>query len=252
MQSLPLTRRKTQLDLLSAACGCRQRAHVAQPATDAAGPTVNTRFLALESDGLLLEWPAGSDASRMVEGETVEVSWEHQGERYTFRTQSIGQVWWNCPRRGDIPVWKLGLPLRVQAKQRRTHCRVSLSDLDPIPVRFTSTADSHAAFVARLVNVSPGGLGALAAADEYPDVSVGDLHWAEFELPGQPGRFEFVVRCVHANALSPGGATVVGCAFCPTDDASAHSRQLERIQDFVLSRQYARRRREHAYCAGGD
>ena len=251
MSQLSLTRRRTQLELLSAVCAAHQRAQYVIADSFGSAAARNTRFLALESDSLLLEWPISGTDDLLTPGTLISITFEYEDEPYTFTVRSLERVWWDSPERGATAAWKLAVPLRLESRQRRAYGRVSLSDLAPIPVRFTSTADPQATFVGRLINLSTGGFGAVAPADEDPDVGVGDLHWAAFELPDGNGPCEFVVRCVHANTLEPSGTTVLGCALCPADDGDTHRSQVERIERFVHARHSARQQRGHTSPVGG-
>lgn len=243
MPSPCLTRRRTQLELLSAMCAGRQRARVCVPGQDPGKTTVNTRFLALEDESLLLEWPLSPLGVLAGNGRELEVFFEHEGERFAFRSAGLGRVWWVCPRRGHVAAWSMELPLRIDRRQQRSNFRVSLADLAPIPVHFTCTADEASGFAARLVNISAGGLGAVAQADQPATAAVGELHWVRFRLPSQGSPFEFVVRIKHVHTLDPSGTVVLGCVFCGGDDASTQRAHVRRIEQFVAERQRAQLRR---------
>ena len=79
MIAAPLTRRKTQLELLAEACGQRRRARVARAERSYEHVLANTRFAALEPQALLLEWPSVAPAPADAEGCLVDVFFEVAG-----------------------------------------------------------------------------------------------------------------------------------------------------------------------------
>jgi c-di-GMP-binding flagellar brake protein YcgR len=251
MAAPPLTRRKAQLELLAQACQKSHRARVVLAGRASPGPATNTRFLALEPDGVLLQWPADGLNDIPASGATVEVFFEHAGQRYGFRTQTRDRVWRACDREEEGTAWKLALPLRVEYRQQRQHFRVSLADLGPIPADCTSVANEQHSFAGELQSISPGGLRVSAARTDAGALGAGELLWTEFELPGQTGPFEFVVRVAHATLNEESNRVVFGCMFCPGEDCTSHHAQLDRIERFVAQRERARLRRANRRDAGG-
>jgi hypothetical protein len=246
-----LTRRRVQLDLLAEACEHRLRARVtlAGPARDA--QPVNTRFLALEPDALLLEWPLGGARHIPVHDAVVDVFFERKPKHFTFRTPTLGRVWWWCERRGKVAAWRLAPPLHVEPGQQRAHYRVSLADLGPVRARFTSVADPDRGFAADVTNISGGGLGATASIASAGAPRVDELFWARFKLPDDRQPLEFVVRLVHSRELKHNGTVVLGCTFCPGEDPAVYRDRLVRIERFVLARDLAKARRIKQRDAGG-
>lgn len=250
MSPTNLTRRKTQIELLAALCQQRVRVRIARARQGHEPVTVHTRFLALEPESVLLEWPLGDTADIAISGDHADVFFEHQRQRYAFRTQTRGRVWHQCPRRGQVAAWRLAMPLRIERKQQRAHYRVSLADLDPITVCVTNVPDPEWVFEARLANVSPGGLGLVAWADDNVGEPLSEMFWAKFELPGQPP-LEFVVRVVHANTIGENEKVVIGCMFCPGDDPALYRDQVCCIEQFAAKRERAQLRRISAQRGRG-
>jgi len=239
MPTLCLTRRKTQLELLARLCDGRCRAVVSPPAASAASGEVATRFLALESDGVLLEWPLSRVDDAVIVDATVTVLFDYDGQAFTFRTETYGRVWWTCPERGPVAAWKLRLPLRIDERSRRRHNRMPFAELDDIAAAFTSVADPTRRFTARLRNFSAGGLEAVAIGGGDVPVQPGGSYWVQFVLPGDDPALEFVVRVAHTHPQPRDGTVVFGCTFCPGDDPALRRRGFERIEQFVSRRRCA-------------
>lgn len=250
MPTLCLTRRKTQLELLALLCDGRRRAVVIPPAVSAASGEVATRFLALESDGVLLEWPLSKVDDTVIVDATVTVLFDHDAQPYAFRTETYGRVWWTCPQRGAIAAWKLRLPLRIEERPPRRHSRVPLAELGDVTARFTSVANPTRHFAARLQDLSAGGLQAVAGGGCDVPVRQGESFWVRFHLPGNDAALEFVVRVAHTRGPSRDGTVVFGCTFCPGDDPAPRQQGLERIEQYVARRRAGTEARQPALGRG--
>ncbi len=241
--ALLVTRRRAQHDLLAKACEHRQRARLVLAGLAVEAPPINTRFLALLSDALLLEWPLGGAKYIPPRDALIDVFFEHAQKRYTFRSTTQGREWWWCERRGGVAAWRLTLPLRVEPGQQRAHYRISLADLDPVRVRFADVSDPARSFVAGVTNLSAGGLGAIASQADAAAVAVNDLLWTTFRLPDDCEIFEFIVRVMHRRDVPHNATTVLGCMFCPGEDPELHRDRIVRVQRFVAARDLAKARR---------
>lgn len=231
MAVLALTRRKTQLAMLAEACRTRRRARVAQraPQTDDPG-SIETRFLALQPDAVLLRWPSQGTGRIAARGATVEVVFQHQQQLLGFRAPAQGPVWHPRASGGPVRAWKLAVPLCIEPREPRRDRRIALDGRTPIDARCTSTADNQRSFTARLRDLSTGGFRISASLGEAGWVQRGDVLWACIALPGGDGSAEFVARVVHAHASAPHGIVVLGCRFCPRDDSTEHDRQWARLR----------------------
>jgi len=224
-----LTRRKTQLELLALLCAQRRRACVVLPD----GGEANTRFLALEADGVLLEWPLNGVEAAAAGGATVTVLFEQGDCGYRFRTETTGRVWWQDARRGQVAAWRLRLPLRIEPRRARRHLRLSLAGLPPVFGRFSSATDPLRAFTVQLRNLSPGGLQGSTDSAAAGILHPGDLFWVEMDLPDQCERCVFLARIAHAQREPRRGVTVFGCTFCGGEDPLAHEESLARVERFL-------------------
>ncbi len=252
MPTLCLTRRKTQLELLAQLCQERHRVDIVPPATAPTSDAIPARFLALESDGVLLEWPPGGVDDALVVDATITALFEHEQRSYAFRTETYGRVRWTCPRRGPVAAWKLRLPLRIDERPPRRHTRLRLSELGAIAARFTSVAEPDRRFAVRLQDLSAGGLQAVVSGRPGVAVRPGELYWTQFALPGEDDVLEFVVRVAHTRVSPQDGALVFGCTFCPGDDPTPRRRQLERIERYVSRRREAGHDRPASLSGRGE
>lgn len=251
MAALCLTRRKTQLELLAEACRQRHRARVLLPRPAEDEFVANTRFLALTRSTLLLGWPSCALGDDIVRDAPVEVHFEHDKQRFAFRTQSRGCASWRGPQRCQAPAWELNVPLCVERREQRTCRRVSLTEVGEIAARFTSVTNPSCTFTVQLTNVSGGGLGGTAPLPAARSARLGDLFWTDFELPEGSQPLEFIVRLVHAREVARQDKVAIGCTFCPAEDPATRRDQLRRLEQFVARHERATPRPRGLHGAGG-
>ncbi|HPM22779.1 MAG TPA: PilZ domain-containing protein [Phycisphaerae bacterium] len=251
MAVLSFRRRKTQLRVLELACDERRRARVAFVSRAHAGKEVHTRFLALQGDTVLLEWPTQPPADLPTEGAPADIYFTHEGETVACHTQTRGRVWWRCERRGRVAAWRMSLPTCVEQRQQRRHYRVSLADLEPIYASVTKVRGEPCSFPVRLHDISAGGMRATAALNHGRQIKAGDVYWARFNLPGDPQPIEFVMRITHARVVTQSESVVLGCMFCAGEDPDLHTQQVQRVEQFVTARERAKLRRVIVHDGGG-
>jgi c-di-GMP-binding flagellar brake protein YcgR len=167
------------------------------------------------------------------------VYFEHDGQRFAFRTHVIGPDTWRDARL-ELAAWKLELPEKVERKQQRDHYRVSLLDLGEIPVTFARVDDTDNTFEATLLNISAGGISARAALSLADRISSHEPYWTQFHLPHEPTRFAFVIRVMHVRPNEQQKIVLLGCRFCQLDDPRLHQAQLRRFERYIAGRQRAR------------
>jgi hypothetical protein len=235
------TSRRRQLDLLLRACARAERVRLAVVPADDPADSATTRLLALDDSALLLYWPGTRRISaRLTRGAMVEVQFSHDEGRYSFKAQVRGRAARRLPGRGLVSALVLSLPLRVERKQQRAGFRTCLAALDPpLHARCTSMVGRDIGFALHITNVSPGGLGGTTTDPAAGRVNVGDLFWAEFDLPGDERKTELVIRLAdyHTTQRSEGQNTQLGCAFCPSDDPLTHQDSLRRLERFIREQQ---------------
>ncbi len=233
MAAPTLTRRKMQLATLAAACRQRRQARVARLSAAGGGPLA-LRFLALQPDAVLLQWPPHGTGTIAASGAAVEVRFQDAGRVLGFRTTTRGRV--QCARDmgGAIQAWKLALPLCVEPRQPRQHIRATTSAAAPLAVCCTSVTNLGHSLTARLHDLSTGGLRIRAPQHEAQWAQPGEVIWTSIALPDGSGNVEFVARVLHARAGQPDGTVLLGCRFCPRDDSTVHDRQLAQLRQFLV------------------
>jgi c-di-GMP-binding flagellar brake protein YcgR len=132
---------------------------------------------------------------------------------------------------------KLSLPIRIDHRQQRQSCRISLAALAPIQARLTSMLDADRELDCRLLNLSGGGIAAQARWNAIESFAIGEIFWIEFDLPNVSERFEFAVRLAHRRRTEDRERGIVGWAFCGGDDQMDNYDKLERISRAIASMQ---------------
>lgn len=238
-----LVRRKAQLALLAAACERQEPARVRiRGVHPASAEPHDSHMLALQPDGLLLDWNGGP-----VPSGRVSVAFGHRGHQYSLDAESRGVVELPGATRRASAI-KLGLPLRLIRRSTRRSVRYSLADRPVVIASFHGVLDARLCFEARIDNLSGGGMCVVTADGRAAAAPLATLCWVEFVLGGDdgPARFEFVVRLTRAEPL-PDGAARLGWAFQPGDDGELHDRRLREIERLLAPGQRAVGK-EHAGC----
>ncbi len=235
MSALALTSRKTQLALLERACRARCAARITLSGSGRAGDDwVQTRFRALEPDALVMQWPSGGTGSVAPDGATVDVFFHDADRLLGFRSETRGRV--SIGRDGAAPraAWKLAIPLCVEPREQRRHARIRLDGARPVHALCTSVLGGERRFATVVHDLSRGGFQASASVREAGWTRPGDLFWASFALPGALRPVEFVARVAHLRTCETEGTVLLGCRFCPVDDATEHNRHLARLWQFLV------------------
>ncbi len=234
MSLLTLERRRTQIELLADVCKSHSCARIALRSAGAPATTFATRLLCLERNALWVEWPASETAQAVQPGLSAEVFFDHQGHRFAFTAQMHGRFERSFDALGERVALKLSLPSRIERKQQRESLRVSLAAVGPVTSRLTSMLDSERTLECRLLNLSQGGLAGMANWEAIDSLAIGEVFWAEFELPGDCEMYEFAVRLAHRRRRGKDPKRgILGLAFCGGDDQSGNREKLDRIRRFV-------------------
>lgn len=236
MALVSVTRPHEQSDLLQGACAARRRARLVA-ARGMNQETIYSRFIAVHANHVLVELPSRGTGNIAPRGALLNVQFEHDNERYVFRTETQGRVDWINPRGRSTPAWRLTRPVQILLRRERQHIRVGLADIAPASGHFTSTRDPETLFRVQIQNLSTGGMNVTTDTQPPPPILPGETYWADFELPGVTGALEVVIRIVHVHRDVAHGLIKCGCTFCPTDDPAHHAEQLKRIEEFILSRE---------------
>ncbi len=228
--AVPIDHRwRTQIALLHEACARRTQVRVA-PCGPGPRPHATAALLRIEGRRLYLLGRL-EDEVRIADDERVEIAFAHEDAWVAFRTVVLP-----VPPRPD-DVWAVQVPLRLVRRDMRREARIEMPDGLPVTVRLTNMYDRGETFVARLRNVSIGGLAVRSRRKTPPGCRGGQPHWIEFALPGSPRLFEFAARLAYLQNL-PNGEILQGWSFYATDDNAAYLEQLEEI-DRCLGAAYA-------------
>jgi hypothetical protein len=232
MESLGLTRRSRQLELLARACARGEPAQIRPRHGLAPAGTENTALLALEDDGLLLYWPEHAKTDTTVAGTELDVSFSVDGRSFRFRSASHGRVQRRLNARGRVSALKVGLPLRIEPAQRRRAPRFSLEPLDLPAAALTPVVDRDQRLNVRVVELSGQHVRAAAAAGLRDLLIAGTHHWLEIPLSGDASPVELIVRLTQIGTMSRGasaGDLSLNFTICPGDDGARVVDALERI-----------------------
>lgn len=234
MSLLTLERRRSQIELLADVCERHNSVRIALHRSGARATTFATRLLCVERNALWVECPVGETGQAVHPGRLAEVFFDHEGQRFAFTAQMHGRFERSFDALGERAALKLSFPSRIERRQQRESFRVSLAAVGPVTSRMTSMLVSDRTLECRLLNLSQGGLAALASWDAIDSLTIGEVFWAEFELPGDPETYEFAVRLAHRRQRTDDPSRgIVGWAFCGGDDQTGKREQLERIRRFV-------------------
>ena len=226
-----LLRRKTQLDLLRAACENGRRAHLSLRGRRTVSK--KTAMVTLEHDGLVLAWDDDRIVEAEIAGQPLEVAFEHEGEHFVFRAVSRGATESRDLGDGEAACLKLSLPLRVERARRRRHMRWECPAETPLECFFIHVVDERRQFKARLGDLGDGGVGVIAQTTEVSQLYTGDLYWVTLELPGEKTRFELAVRLIHLRPVRQTHQIAMGWAFQPADDLALYQRYLRRLESLI-------------------
>jgi c-di-GMP-binding flagellar brake protein YcgR len=254
METVCLNERAGQLQVLSEICERRDPVRVAMPSLGADKSfTVQTRFREMGDDYLHFEWPNRQKGlAEHVAGIKVEAFFRYDGQRLSFRAKSLGRVAALDQQNRTIPVWRISLPATIVQKQQRDAYRVPLSDLPPIPTQLVKVGENPFQFVAKLHNISAGGLACVGPSATKGLIEEGDLLQARFALPEIEADIEILLQIMHLRPLPEQESVFLGCSFCPGDDPRAQRDRLRHIEQFIAQRQRARLQRQRDLGRPGD
>lgn len=234
VRAAPLTRRRAQLEMLAAAAARQADARIVLRNAEGWNHSAGTYLLTLTSEALWIDQPVEIPAGELTD-RRCEVFVVHDGVRYAFssRTRRVAMI--GTPA-GEVPGLALAIPLCIERREQRRGYRIALDDT-PIRATLTRMLHERERIPCRLINLSYGGIGALAEAGDVNGLKPGDLIWAQFHLTDAAAPLEFAVRLAHRQPARRGAQVVLGCAFCPGDDVSETNHKLEQIRHFIAARQ---------------
>lgn len=236
MQTLTLTRRKTQLELLERACQKAAPAALAVRAAPTERAPAKTQLLGLEPDGLWVSWPESYLAGEEFSGTRVRVTFELRGGRFAFNVETQGCHTRPVGVHGPQKVLKLSVPLAIDEhtrQDRRRERRITSEGCGDLEARLVHATNKRIEHRLDVVDLSLGGVGGTVDDATAVQLDRGALYWIDIRLPGRTEVISFVARLVHMAPAESPGVMLTGWAYCPGDDGSDYRRKLDRLAEFL-------------------
>ena len=144
----------------------------------------------------------------------------------------------------------VAFPAQVKQQQRRGDFRLSLAGYDDLTAAVHAGTVAHGGaapidaprFVARLLNISAGGVCALFDGPGTRKWQTGDVFFFTFTLPGIEAPFVTANQLRHLRRIHDGQSTVAGFKFLPWPLVSMKSR-VQEITRFIAAEQRRQLRR---------
>ena len=247
-----LTRRRTQLEILSDACRCRRCAHIAARCSPANVPPAETRLLAVEPEGVLVLARGDNALGTLAPGSAVTVSFEHKGVQYAFTARTRGPARPPATVDAEEGCWRLSLPLCVERQRQRAGFRAAWSHGGPLEACLHGVLKPHLFLRVRVTDISAGGFEGLVERERAARLEPGELFWADLKLPGMLSACEYVVRLDRPRPAPAGSPdAVVRWQLCPGDDPSMYRRSLARLKRGLAGHLGSDRKRPAAHPESG-
>ncbi len=243
------SQRMQQLELLSAACQRRRLARVVELGVQRPR-MVQSHFLALRSDSLLMEWPSFGAPRDLLLNADVDIYFEHDGRRFACATCTRGQMLVGAARTEIGPVWRMALPRTVEPREQRASDRLELRPDAILPTTVIDMEEPDRPIAAEIVSLSNGGLRVRAAAEHAERFHPGQALRIDVATGPENATQRIVARAVHL-LLRPGSGVEVGCRFLPGEDSAAHTAQILELDAYVRARTDSEMRRARGRAAGG-
>lgn len=193
-----------------------------------------TRLLSCDEQALYIERPKDQGMPlELTDGATAKVHFLLDGERYSFRTRVVEECSVQLGDGSSMPGFALEVPDVIHRDERRNDYRASLAKCEEVvsTIKPLGQAD-ESGFSARVMNISAGGLAAIAIDLENHVLELGKPYTVEFSLPGVSQPFHFQTQLRHLRELN-GAGYVLGLKFLPDADATQMRRAVRQVSQFV-------------------
>lgn len=193
-----------------------------------------TRLLACDEQALYIERPKEQGMPlELTDDATAKVHFLFDGERYSFRTRVLEECSVQLGDGSSMPGFALQIPNIIHRDERRSDYRASLAKCEEVistirPLNPTG----QSGFSARVMNISAGGLAAIAIDLQDHVLELGKPYTVEFSLPGISQPFHFQTQLRHLRELK-GAGYVLGLKFLPDVDATQMRRAVRQVSQFV-------------------
>lgn len=237
MNTTASTKHTAQLDILKRATRkrCAAEIELELESSDDEPQIARTRLLACDEDFVYIDRPT-------LEGMPLELATDTpavvffmcDGDRFAFRSRIAEEC--KVPIGGDhtIPGFAMPLPDHVQRQERRLDCRASLAQCQEViaELHLAEPAACEECFEARLLNISAGGLAAIAFDVQGHKLVPGTKYRIVFELPGIKNAFEFDTALRRVRNLKESGS-ILAMKFLSGDNAAEMRRAVRQVSQFV-------------------
>ncbi len=172
------------------------------------------------------EAAAAAAAERFIPSQYCQVQFSLGGAVYMLSVHVVDLNPRQC-------ILRTSRPKMVQLLERRKFVRTQLAGRTPVIVRWL-TQDRLAE--ANLFNIGGTGLAFKIGKDFADFILVGDAMEVNFELPGLPVRFTFVVSICNKTIASDNTSVIVGVQFQESPEA-AQAGSLDVLRRFLATQQ---------------
>ncbi len=192
------------------------------------------RLINMDNDVLYIDRPyEGGVPLDVTCGTCLQATFMMAHERYTFRTHVDQEYPVRLAGHNGAQGVALVLPEHVVRHERRTDCRVSLAGCSEVIGQFRRLPpDGDAPLSGQIMNISAGGMAAVAIDVDPGMLRVGDCYLVEFQLPKIKRTFCFRTMLRHIKPLGSAGV-VMGLKYLPESNATEMRHAIRQISQFV-------------------
>ena len=216
-----------------------------------------SRLFEFTEAGMTVEFPPGPDARRTLRPDTiVELLVVHGPSRWQCRTTIEKFGFYKLNRMTSVHAIELGPALDVESAQRREFYRVTLTDVRTQPVQMMRIIEPRpdndgpvgeelrghdhrepVAFACQMINLSGGGMGAVAPQSAAREVQVDARYHCVLLLPNDPDPIELTGRVLHTRRQKD-GTQYLGIEF-EFENAADRRQSVDRLCKFTPQHQRA-------------
>lgn len=226
------------LDVLRLACRRHNPAEIEFEIDEDHRQFGRMRLLRCDDDSLYIDRPAHKGmALEIPSGTAIVVHFIYESERYAFHSR----IQEDCMVRlrgttSAVPGISLEMPDQIHRQERRTDYRVSLARFTDVSAQVRVDGCTHhtPCFVARLMNISAGGVAAILidANGHGHSLHRGCRLAIEFDLPRVDRHFSFGASLCHLRRLE-GAGFIVGLRYLPEANAAEMRHAVRQLSQFV-------------------
>lgn len=220
-------------EILQQVCDRRAPAEIEVEYADDDRQFGRMRLMGCDEEYIYIDRPRYLDMPLELAPDTsVTIHFMFDGERYAFRSTIETERLMSIEAH-QVSTFAIPWPQHVQRQERRHDYRVSLGRCAEVRARFRpEQGDGTSTFIARLMNVSAGGMAVIAVDLESEVLQMRKAYHVEFELPGVTRTFSFKTLLCHVRPLQ-GAGFIIGFKFLPESNAAETRYAIRRLSQFV-------------------